>query len=140
MKLSDNAMCAVLLCSYIGLRSDSTIKPLSLGEWNSFLDKVIERGLEPKVIFEREKDLGTVLSYPEEEVTRIRELSSRGGANMAFVLGENTVYNANAVEKAAERFCVAKGQMNVWLKRMCDEGVVECKRGVYSKAGGRYEF
>ena len=88
--------------------------------------------------------------------------------NMASVLGENTVYNVNAVEKvpeadldiynqvkdyiaghlnsglsvekAAERFCVAKGQMNVWLKRMCDEGVVECKRGVYSKAGGRYEF
>lgn len=87
MKLSDNAMCAVLLCSYIGLRNDSTIKPLSMGEWNSFLDKVIEKGLEPKVIFERDKDLGAVLSYPEEEVSRIKELSSRGGS-VAFELDD----------------------------------------------------
>lgn len=87
MKLSDNAMCAVLLCSYIGLRNDSTIKPLSMGEWNSFLDKVIGKGLEPKVIFERDKDLGAVLSYPEEEVSRIKELSSRGGS-VAFELDD----------------------------------------------------
>lgn len=87
MKLSDNAMCAVVLCSYIGLKGGRTIKPLSLGEWNSFLDKVIEKGLEPKVIFEREADLRETFSYPEEEAWRIKELSTRGGA-VAFELDD----------------------------------------------------
>lgn len=87
MKLSDNAMCAVLLCSYIGLRSDSAIKPLSLGEWNSFLDKVIEKGLEPKVIFEKEIDLKEMFSYSDEEERRIKELCARG-ASMAFELDD----------------------------------------------------
>lgn len=80
MKLSDNAMCAVLLCSYLGLGNQSTIKPLSLGEWNSFLDKVIEKGFEPKVIFDRETDWGRLLCYSEEQAKRIKELSSRGGS------------------------------------------------------------
>ena len=80
MKLSENAMCAVLLCSHLGLKHDNIIKPLSLGEWNSFLDKVIEKKLEPKVIFDRDVDWGKMLSYSEEQVKRIKELSSRGGS------------------------------------------------------------
>lgn len=85
MKFSDNAMCAILLCSYIGLSKDDTIKPFSLGEWNTFLDKIIENKLEPKVIFNREIDWGNILSYPTDEVERIKELSSRGGS-VAFEL------------------------------------------------------
>lgn len=80
MKLTDNAMCAILLCTYLGLKNENTIKPLSLGEWNLFLDKIIEKGLEPKVIFDRESDWGQLLSYSEAQVKRIKELSTRGGS------------------------------------------------------------
>ena len=79
MKLSDNAMCAVLLCSYLGLNTESNIKPLSLSEWYSFLDKVIEKGLEPRVVLDRDAKWERELSYSKEQVERIKELVSRGG-------------------------------------------------------------
>ncbi len=80
MKLSDNAMCAVLLCSYVGLHKESELKPLSLSEWYSFLDRAAEKGLEPKVILDRDAEWESALSYSGEQAERIRELASRGGS------------------------------------------------------------
>ncbi len=80
MKLSDNAMCAVLLCSYVGMNQESTVKPLSLGEWGSFLDRVAEKGLEPKVILDRNAEWESALSYSGEQAERIQKLISRGGS------------------------------------------------------------
>ena len=87
MKYSDNAMCALLLCSYLGIRKDDALKPLSIGEWASFLDKVIEKDLEPKVVFDREFNWGEALSYSEDQVKRIRDLIDRG-ASMSFELDD----------------------------------------------------
>ena len=50
MRFSDNAMSVILLCSYIGINKESEMKPFSLGEWNIFLDRIIEKHLEPSVI------------------------------------------------------------------------------------------
>lgn len=80
MKLSDNAMCAVLLCSHVGLKAESDLKPLSLGEWSTFLDKVVEKGLEPKVLLDRNAEWESALSYSADQTERIRQLVLRGGS------------------------------------------------------------
>lgn len=94
MKFSDNAMCAILLCSYLGISKDDTLKPLSLGEWALFLDKVIEKKLEPKVIFDKELNWGELLAYSEEQVKRIKELVDRG-ASVSFELDD---YSRRGIE------------------------------------------
>lgn len=54
MNFSENAMCAILLCSYLGINNDDLIKPLSLGEWNTFLEKLSEIKEEPSVVFRQD--------------------------------------------------------------------------------------
>lgn len=87
MKFSDNAMCAILLCSYIGINKDDTIKPLSLGEWNHFLDKVIEMKLEPSVVLSNDLTILSEIKYSSNEIERIMKLVSRGGA-VAFEIDD----------------------------------------------------
>lgn len=48
MGFSENAMCAILLCSYLGMESEDLLKPLSLGEWNTLLEKLSERKRSPR--------------------------------------------------------------------------------------------
>lgn len=50
MGYSNNAMSIILLCSYIGIDKNDTMKPFSLGEWNQFLNKVIEMHCEPSIV------------------------------------------------------------------------------------------
>lgn len=87
MKFSDNSMSAILLCSYIGIQKEEVVKPLSIGEWNLFLDRVIKMNMEPSIVLD--KDLGILksLAYSDNEIERIRKLVSRGGA-VAFELNE----------------------------------------------------
>lgn len=85
MKFSNNAMSAILLCSYIGVDKESDLKPLSLGEWNTFLEKIIEKGLEPSVVLKGDLEALKELGYDEEVIERISRLVSRGAA-VAFEL------------------------------------------------------
>lgn len=78
-------MSAILLCSYIGINKDEGPKPFSLGEWNSFLEKIEENKLEPAIILNRDLSLLNELNYNEKEIERIVNLVSRGGA-VAFEL------------------------------------------------------
>ncbi len=88
MKFSDNAMSAILLCSYIGIiKKDDSLKPFSLGEWNQFLDKVIEMKLEPSVILSNDLSILNTLKYSSNDIERISNLVSRGGA-VAFELDD----------------------------------------------------
>ena len=87
MRFSDNAMCAILLCSYLGIRSDDAIKPFSLGEWNEFLDKVIEMKEEPCAILRKDFDIANQMKYTDAYAERIRNLVSRG-AGVAFELDD----------------------------------------------------
>lgn len=80
MKFSDNAMSVILLCSYIGIKKDDLIKPLSLGEWNQFLEKIIEMKMEPNVVLQKDLTLLKSLNYSSEYIERIQKLVSRGGA------------------------------------------------------------
>lgn len=87
MVFSENAMCAILLCSYLGIKSDDSLKPLSLGEWNILLEKLMERNEEPRVILQNDNSLVEKMNYPEELIERISRLISRG-ANIAIELNE----------------------------------------------------
>lgn len=80
MKFSDNAMSVILLCSYVGISKEDEPKPFSLGEWNDFLEKIIEKKLEPAVILKRDSGILNELNYNEKETERIEKLVSRGGA------------------------------------------------------------
>ncbi|MEG1958138.1 MAG: DNA-processing protein DprA [Lachnospiraceae bacterium] len=87
MKFSDNAMSAILLCSYIGINKDDITKPFSLGEWNRFLDKVIDLKLNPSIVLSKDMEVLTQLKYNSNEIERIKKLVSRGGA-VAFEIDD----------------------------------------------------
>ncbi len=85
MFYSENAMSAILLCSYLGINKDDLLKPFSLGEWNSFLDKLIEIKEEPSVIFKTGYNWIEKMNYSKEQKERINQLILRG-ASIAFEL------------------------------------------------------
>lgn len=80
MQFSDNEMSAILLCSYIGINKNDDVKPFSTGEWNTFLDRIIDMKLEPGVILNEENELFNQLGYEDNERECIKKLVSRGGA------------------------------------------------------------
>ncbi|MCI9034539.1 MAG: DNA-processing protein DprA [Lachnospiraceae bacterium] len=85
MKISDNAMTAILLCSFIGMNHDGDAKPLTLKEWNELLDRVVQNKQQPSTIMDQNflKDIG----YSPEYIERIKRLIYRGGT-VAFALEE----------------------------------------------------
>lgn len=109
MKFSDNAMSAILLCSYIGINKDDALKPFSLGEWDDFLKKIIEKKLEPAMILNRDLSILNEINYDNKEVERIEKLVSRGGA-VAFELD-------NLSSKGIEVITLFDADYPVLLKR-----------------------
>lgn len=85
MTFSENSMCAILLCSYIGIQDTDTLKPLSLGEWNTFLEKLIAAKEEPKIIFQSNTDWQQKIKCSAAFAQRVDKLSARG-AGTAFEL------------------------------------------------------
>lgn len=80
-------MCTILLSSYIGIREDSDIKPLTLGEWHKFVDVLVENKLEPSIAFGDEIVILKKLGYDDAFIERIKDLVGRG-ASVAFELDE----------------------------------------------------
>ncbi len=87
MKYTDNEMCTILLSSYIGLKKDSQVKPLSLGEWYKFVDNLISNKLEPSIAYSDNLSALKEIGYDNSFVERIKMLVDRG-ASAAFELGE----------------------------------------------------
>jgi len=79
MELSDNAMSAILLTSYIGIQ-DVDRKPFSMGEWNLFLEKIREHHQIPALILSQDIDVLKEMGYQNETLERIKTLVQRGGA------------------------------------------------------------
>lgn len=86
MRFTDNEMSVILLCSQLGLEEKEGVSPLSLGQWNAFLDNLIRCGLEPKVILENCQDVKN-MGYDDQELERIKRLADRG-ASVAFALDD----------------------------------------------------
>ena len=87
MRYSDNAMCTILLSSYIGIKEDSDVKPLSLGEWHKFIDVLVQNKLEPSIVYGTEIVKLKEIGYDEAFLERIKALVGRG-ASVAFELEE----------------------------------------------------
>lgn len=87
MVYSENAMCAILLCSYLGIKSDDSVKPLSLGEWNTLLEKLAEVKEEPGAVLQNDSSWAEKVNCPKELIERIRGLILRGG-NVALELDD----------------------------------------------------
>lgn len=87
MKFSDNAMSAILLCSYIGISNDDSFKPLTLKEWNELLGRVAQYGQQPSVIMEQDQNFLKETGSSREYIERIKGLISRGGT-VAFKLDD----------------------------------------------------
>lgn len=85
MRYSDNAMCTILLSSYIGIKEDSDVKPLSLGEWHKFIDVLVQNKLEPSIVYSTEIVKLKEIGYDEAFLERIKALVGRG-ASVAFEL------------------------------------------------------
>lgn len=81
MSISENSMCAILLCTRIGIRKDDrTLKPFTQGEWEQLLDLLSERGMEPKELLAQDGTWAERLSLSPGEEERIRSLRRRSGA------------------------------------------------------------
>jgi predicted Rossmann fold nucleotide-binding protein DprA/Smf involved in DNA uptake len=87
MKYTDNEMSVILLSSYVGISTDSDVKPLSLGEWNSFFEAILKAKLEPRIVFNSGgldlKNMG----YDQQFIERVNKLVDRG-ASVGFELQE----------------------------------------------------
>lgn len=80
MKISDDAMGVILLCSRIGMNGSSQVKPLSLGEWNVLLDKIDKmaaQGQQPDLTVRQGMDCWKALGYDAAHLERMKELMSR---------------------------------------------------------------
>lgn len=87
MRISDNAMSAILLCSYIGINGEDVFKPLTLKEWNELLDRVVQYGQQPSVVMDQNQSFLREIGYSQEYIERIKWLMSRGGT-VAFKLDD----------------------------------------------------
>lgn len=85
MTYSENAMSAILLCSYLGIDKNDSLKPFSLGEWNSFLDDIIGIKEEISIVFSSDNSWQEKMHYSSKQIERIEGLISRG-VKVAFEL------------------------------------------------------
>lgn len=121
MNFSDNAMTAILLCSYLGISNEETLKPLTMKEWNEFLDNVTQHGEQPSVVIHSDTNFFKETGYNQEFTERMKKLLSRGGA-VAFALDELT-------KKGIDIVTLSKGQMNIWLKQLCQDSQLQYVNG-----------
>jgi hypothetical protein len=124
MNFSDNAMTAILLCSYLGISNEETLKPLTMKEWNEFLDNVTQHGEQPSVVIHSDTNFFKETGYNQEFTERMKKLLSRGGA-VAFALDELT-------KKGIDIVTLSKGQMNIWLKQLCQDSQLQYVNGRYT--------
>ena len=124
MNFSDNAMTAILLCSYLGISNEDTLKPLTMKEWNEFLDNVTQHGEQPSVVIHSDTNFFKETGYNQEFTERMKKLLSRGGA-IAFALDELT-------KKGIDIVTLSKGQMNIWLKQLCQDSQLQYVNGRYT--------
>ena len=124
MNFSDKAMTAILLCSYLGISNEETLKPLTMKEWNEFLDNVTQHGEQPSVVIHSDTNFFKETGYNQEFTERMKKLLSRGGA-VAFALDELT-------KKGIDIVTLSKGQMNIWLKQLCQDSQLQYVNGRYT--------
>lgn len=103
MKFTDNEMSVILLCSYIGITKKSDIKPLSLKQWNEFLEAILKAKLEPSIVFDSSgldlKNMG----YDQQFIENINKLVDRGAA-VSFELQEYEKKGINVITEINKNY------------------------------------
>jgi predicted Rossmann fold nucleotide-binding protein DprA/Smf involved in DNA uptake len=81
MELTVDSQAILLLCSRLGLSSDSELKALTLREWNNLARKLLasDLGTPGKMLGLSAEELATELNVPDPEATRLAQLLGRGG-------------------------------------------------------------
>lgn len=81
MELTADSQAILLLCSRLGLSSDSGLKPLTLREWNTLARKLLasDLGTPGKMLGLSAEELATALDVPGPEARRLAQLLGRGG-------------------------------------------------------------
>ena len=105
MKYTDNEICTLLLCSYIGIPSGSDMKPLTTGEWSRFVDVLIEKKLEPSIVYRENLDTLKEAGYDDEFIERLKRLSDRG-TSLAFDMDEYEKRGIRAVTCISKNYPV----------------------------------
>lgn len=109
MTYSENAMSVILLCSYLGIEKNDTLKPFSLGEWNLFLEDLLKIKEELSVVLSNDGSWMEKLHYSDEKLERISVLVSRG-AKVAFELD-------NLEKKGIKVVTLVDGDYPILLRR-----------------------
>lgn len=109
MTYSENAMSVILLCSYLGIEKNDTLKPFSLGEWNLFLEELLKIKEELSVVLSNDGSWMEKLHYSDEKLERISVLVSRG-AKVAFELD-------NLEKKGIKVVTLVDGDYPILLRR-----------------------
>ena len=99
-------------------------QPLTMKEWNEFLDNVTQHGEQPSVVIHSDTNFFKETGYNQEFTERMKKLLSRGGA-VAFALDELT-------KKGIDIVTLSKGQMNIWLKQLCQDSQLQYVNGRYT--------
>ena len=79
MQYTDNEMSTILLCSRVGIGKEDPLKTLTLGEWNRFVDRLVENKIEPKIVMTNCNELKQI-GYDQAECDRFARLADRGAA------------------------------------------------------------
>lgn len=81
MELTADSQAILLLCSRLGLSSDSGLKSLTLRGWNTLARKLLASalGTPGKMLGLSAEELATELDVPEPEAERLAQLLGRGG-------------------------------------------------------------
>ena len=100
MTISADSQAILLLCSHLGLPSDSDITPLTLKDWNPLAKKLLGLSLRPESLLGRSlEDLQNLLSIRQEEAERLACLLERSGT-LAIELEQLSSFGISVLTRA----------------------------------------
>lgn len=90
----------LLLCSHLGLSSNSDVTPLTLKDWNSLAKKLLGLSLRPESLLGRSvEDLQNLLSLSQKEAERLARLLERSGT-LAIELEQLSSFGISVLTRA----------------------------------------
>lgn len=98
MLFSDESMCAILLCSSLGISEDNIIKPVSIGNWDKLKKEMDTRSISFNDLLLHTDEAIEKMSVSEQFTNQIRHLLSRG----AVVAVEIDDYNRKGINIVTE--------------------------------------
>jgi predicted Rossmann fold nucleotide-binding protein DprA/Smf involved in DNA uptake len=81
MKISDDSLAIIMLCSHLGLPPKPDPAPLTLKDWNPIARKLEDSGMRPADLLGKNlSELALILGESEQQAIRLSKLLERGGS------------------------------------------------------------